>query len=757
MKKIFFVLFFVFITNVSNTSAVTQTGLNNLSTSFDIGSYMQTTYYRYKCNSKDRCEKTQTKTDGDFGSESECLKNCPNTPVLYNPSNINNNFNFTVTSTTKASLNYQKTNNLDIASFQMKTQSTPQVNLPKVSPDGIAGLDFGPSTITKTTLGLNIAPPTVNNNSLAKPTTKTNSIEALEPVTLGKSIFTNLLQGLGVIKPASLLPDKNIATLDGPHPTYPPEPQPEEDDFIWYLENYGFKIWGDIIKGGDHLSVSYGQEVPIDGAIKMQKNVYDRWADIGLLYSYTNEKGDRVFDNETADIFIPASSNPKGPTEWYTSGTPSFKIKIPNDIKVTNKTISFEMMIVAEPATYGYLKNPSNNYKTWNSFDKANLSFNFLDKQNSRDFLKTNCKFKFITPEPKTTFVPGKDPYHTDFNLSVGMDCDQLLKTKNKPDPQSVHIYYEMKCPKQFNSDYTEWYAYQETFATGNKYFDIDFHTLDIYQPVFSQKFELENSNLLDMLYSRKQQAGQEDFGYVYPYGLAKRCDLVARIYSNGYEIATLKDYFYLNQCKVNIINENPDAVYCTENERGGRLPINLKIVFSNCSRDMFDYNSLDYLYFEITPNATPNKQEGDVRDNRWYYNYVGATSLLDNIDKNGQTLFSDINGVADYQYDYWKDYFTKKGVTKNMAENPSRLGFLLKAYEYKDLMFVLPMENRGTNDQFKIYYGSNYDNCYNNKKSVPNPMPTLPSAGMGSINKPEPKPSTILSRILNFFGINLK
>jgi len=331
----------------------------------------------------------------------------------------------------------------------------------------------------------------------------------------------------------------------------------------------------------------------------------------------------------------------------------SFDIKIPNDINTSYKTINIEAMVVAKPATYSYLKNPSDNYKTWNSFNKKVFSFNFVDKQNSRDFLKTNCKFKFISPEPKSTFVSGKDPYHTDFNLSVGMDCNQLTKTKNKPDPQSVHIYYEMKCPKSFNSDYTEWYVYQETFAIGNKYFDIDFHIPDISQPVFSQKFELENSNLLDMLYSRKQYAKSDDFGYTYPYGLAKRCDLLARIYSNGDEIATLKDYFYLNQCKVNIINENPDAVYCTENKNGSRLPIIAKLVFNNCSRDMFDYNSLKVLHFEIIPNATPNKQSGDVQDNKHYLNYIGASGLLHNSDKNGQTLYTNLNGITVFQYDF--------------------------------------------------------------------------------------------------------
>jgi len=91
------------------------------------------------------------------------------------------------------------------------------------------------------------------------------------------------------------------------------------------------------------------------------------------------------------------------------------------------------------------------------------------------------------------------------------------------------------------------------------------------------------------------------------------------------------------------------------------------------------------------------------------------------------------------------------------MAENPSQLSFLLRAYEYKNLMFVLPMENRGTNQQFKIYYGSDYKNCYNNKQSEPIPTPTLPPAGMGSINPPPTQTQNIFTRILNFFGINLK
>lgn len=750
MKKIFFVLFFVFIINVSNTSAVTQTGLNNLSTSFDIGSYMQTTYYRYKCNSKDRCEKTQTKTDGDFDSEKECLNNCPPKALSYTTSNINSNFNFTTT--TKAVFNSSNIFNSSLDNIQIKPNAIPQASLPQASTDGISGLDFGPSALTKSISGLQIAPLKTNDSVLIQPTVKPNSIIPDEPMVIGKSMFSGLLQGLGIIKPTALVPNDAAEMLDGPTPDYPAEPQPA-DDYIWYLKEYSYNLWGNIIKGGDHLMVYYQEPIEITGVINIKKKVQGRWEHVGLLYSYLNESGQRIFNNDTEEIYITGSSNSKQ-VEWFRGGL-DFEIKIPNDIKVTNKMISIEAMVVALPATYDYLKNPTNNYKTWNSFNKKTLSYSFADKQASSDFLKTNCKFKFIKPEPKSTFVSGKDPYHTGFNLSVEMNCDQLTKTKNKPDPESVHIYYEMRCPKQFNSDYTEWYSYHEMFAQDSKYFDIDFDLLDTSKRVFSQKFELENGNLLDMLYYQNQKHESEDSRTVWPYGLAKRCDLLAHIYSHGDEIAILKDYFYLNQCKVNIINEKPNAVYCTEDKNGGHFPINVKLVFSNCSRELFDYDTLKYLHFEIVPNPTPHKQWKDIKDNKTYEYYGGFGSLADGYDHNGQTIYTDVNGINSYVSEYWDRYFSAKGVTKNMPDTYSTLSFFLKAYEYNNLIFVLPMENRGTSEQFKIYYGSDYKNCSNN--IAPTPMPTLPGPTYGSIEPRPEKPPNILSRIWNFLKFNLK
>jgi hypothetical protein len=110
------------------------------------------------------------------------------------------------------------------------------------------------------------------------------------------------------------------------------------------------------------------------------------------------------------------------------------------------------------PAYYEHFKIKENDYKNWRETEKESISFDFLDKQSSHDFLKTNCNFKFKSPEPKSIFVSNKNPYYTDFNLSVEMNCNQLTKTKNKLDPQSLEISYRMECPKHFNTDRTRNY-----------------------------------------------------------------------------------------------------------------------------------------------------------------------------------------------------------------------------------------------------------------------------------------------------------
>jgi hypothetical protein len=87
--------------------------------------------------------------------------------------------------------------------------------------------------------------------------------------------------------------------------------------------------------------------------------------------------------------------------------------------------------------------------------------------------MKDNCNFKIISPASKSIFAEGKDPYHTNFDLSLQMTCSKIGKTKFQSNPKDLSIKYKIKCPKQFNSDNTEWYVYQDVFVSGQKQYDI--------------------------------------------------------------------------------------------------------------------------------------------------------------------------------------------------------------------------------------------------------------------------------------------
>jgi len=136
------------------------------------------------------------------------------------------------------------------------------------------------------------------------------------------------------------------------------------------------------------------------------------------------------------------------------------------------------------------------------------------------------------------------------------MRCNQLLKTKNKPDPEKIKIEYTVICPQQYNTDVLEQFGYYDkNYINNSKDFDIDFHipTTDSYNN-FSQTFELENDTLLNIL---KKRYAPYDYNI---YGQTKRCDVKMNIYSKyrDYEpIASISDYFYLNQCTVSVQNEH--------------------------------------------------------------------------------------------------------------------------------------------------------------------------------------------------------
>jgi hypothetical protein len=79
-------------------------------------------------------------------------------------------------------------------------------------------------------------------------------------------------------------------------------------------------------------------------------------------------------------------------------------------------------------------------------------------------------------------------------------------------------------------------------------------------------------------------------------------------------------------------------------------------------------------------------------------------TNLLLYQEKNGQVLYIDVNDRMVVDFKTGKDtfdlYFEADGITKNMAENPSNIGFTLSSYFHTNgIPFYLPKENRGSSD----------------------------------------------------------
>jgi hypothetical protein len=111
-------------------------------------------------------------------------------------------------------------------------------------------------------------------------------------------------------------------------------------------------------------------------------------------------------------------------------------------------------------------------------------------------------------------------------------------------------------------------------------------------------------------------------------------------ISNDGDYIAEIKDYFYLNQCKVNVINETPNKTYCTENKNGDLLSIPVKFVFSNCSRDIFSPSSVEYITFEVSPHS---KSKPNIKDEQGSTMRTHATGMLIGYDKNGQTMYTNL------------------------------------------------------------------------------------------------------------------
>jgi len=135
------------------------------------------------------------------------------------------NFNSFYPATTKASLNFTANTNLNINNFQVSDSATPLTKKPLIATDSLSNLNL--SNVSTSTP--KVANPSLNaiDNTISGSNIKPNAVKETAPLAVGKSLFTNLLQSLGVMK--STIND-GMNLLPNTAPTYPPEPQPAEED-----------------------------------------------------------------------------------------------------------------------------------------------------------------------------------------------------------------------------------------------------------------------------------------------------------------------------------------------------------------------------------------------------------------------------------------------------------------------------------------------------------------------------------------------
>ncbi|MDD3156462.1 MAG: hypothetical protein PHP14_03635 [Candidatus Pacebacteria bacterium] len=80
--------------------------------------------------------------------------------------------------------------------------------------------------------------------------------------------------------------------------------------------------------------------------------------DVGILYSYINKKGERIFDSFDKKVTIPAKNDDLKYYNYDFEKT----ITIPRDINVSNDIASIEFFAVVYPNYYSRYTNKENNY-----------------------------------------------------------------------------------------------------------------------------------------------------------------------------------------------------------------------------------------------------------------------------------------------------------------------------------------------------------------------------------------------------------
>lgn len=423
MKKIFnFILcisFFVFFWN--NLYAITNSAFNS-SPSFDIGNFMSNNYYRWRCDANsNQCIKTQTKTENDFGTESECKKDCnKNSSNSFTTSNNFysqpiNNLSYQTTSTTK--LTYSSSNTFNFGTnLQLNSVSTTK---PTYTSQNISGLS-GFNLFTATTKLITPNNETINNQPLISGFNLDSNqyLNNIPPVKLNNNPITSFLETLGIIKTNALHGTEDL-------PLSMPKDDPEEE-----IKPQGFNPLTDYCDV-KFESFDFKTEIEKIAFLAKLSKCTDEWYPIFFSIKYINNKGisQELFNKEHAR-----------------DGHFNQEFIMPEDIKIVdNKTkITFNVyqcrpnenwnrLLGADPDCLDDIKNKNTNHYKHDSYEKEFTDVNGMSMGN-------NCSYEIVSPVKNKVYVEGDD---TSLPIIVNIDCPD---GKGGHEWREINVNYKFKC-----------------------------------------------------------------------------------------------------------------------------------------------------------------------------------------------------------------------------------------------------------------------------------------------------------------------
>ena len=187
MKKL---ILLIFLLSFSNAKAISN-NVFDFNNSLDIGNYMVENYTRWVCENY-QCKETNKKTDGDFGTKSECEKACKKTSLNTSLNTNQDIFTSFKSPTTTTKANYQSYTNGNLFDYSNDNLFNYTITSTKPIKDYLSIDNIQNSFTTMTTKGniTSVIDGLGFDTSLANPEVKTST----SPI---NSFFQNILKGLG--------------------------------------------------------------------------------------------------------------------------------------------------------------------------------------------------------------------------------------------------------------------------------------------------------------------------------------------------------------------------------------------------------------------------------------------------------------------------------------------------------------------------------------------------------------------------------